>query len=315
MKQKIPSLQYLPGDKWRPLHEAQTITAVPFVQIQPGRDAHLEGLNFDRNRDMYCANIYDSQIYKVDMKTKEVSLYLDIPDKRFNPTAVKFHKDGRMFLAGTDMKSNPKGEHGGIMIVNPDKSMEKLIDHWNIDDLVFDQDGGFYFTNFIGNPENPEGTIEYVSPDFKTITTVVKNLASPNGLALSPDGEILWITETAAGMLHRVNLHNPMQHTTPYKFEGFYGPDSCSVDADGNLYVAMSRQGRIMVFNPAGFFIGQVITPGSEEGRSMGTTHAMVHPDTNQLYFTAHDIHFDTGANIFVAGTYTKGFDGAYQYQ
>lgn len=316
MYQHIPALHYLPGDRYRPLHEVQTVVAVPYVQIAPGQDVHLEGLIFDRDRNMYCANIYDRKIFKIDTKTKEVRLFYDFPDHpRFCPTAVKIHKDGRLFFAGVDLKSDPLGEYGGIFVINPDGSdPHQIIDHCNIDDLVFDSEGGFYYANYIGNPQNRTGTIEYVSPDMKTTTTVVKNLASPNGLALSPDGGILWVTETAAGMLNRIDLKNPNHNTTPYKFEGFYGPDSCSVDADGNLYVAMSRQGRIMVFNPQGFLIGQVITPGSEEGISLGTTHPMVHPDTNMLYFTAHDVHFHAGANIFCAGSYAKGFSGAYQF-
>lgn len=316
MNQHIPALHYLPGDKYRPLHPVQTVTAVKYVQIAPGQDVHLEGLIFDRDRNMFCVNIYDRKIYRIDAKTKEVTIFYDFPDHpRFCPAAIKIHKDGRLFIAGVDLKSKPLGEYGGIFVMNPDGSdPHQIIDHWNIDDLVFDNEGGFYFTNYIGNPQNPCGTIEYVSPDLKTITTVVPNLASPNGLALSPDGTILWITETARGILHRIDLVNPNHNTTPYKFEGFYGPDSCCVDEDGNLYVAMARQGRIMVFNPNGFLIGQVITPGSEEGISLGSTHPMVHPDTKMLYFTAHDVNFDAGANIFCAGSYAKGHSKAYQF-
>lgn len=315
MTDMIPSLHYLPGDRYVPHHELQTVTAVPFVQIDPSKDVHLEGLIFDRERNAYCVNLYDSIIYKIDMKTRKVSIFYEFEDKSFTPAAVKIHKDGRLFVCGVDLKSKPMGEHGGIVIIDPDgTNAQHVIDHFNIDDMVFDDKGGFYFTNYIGNPQNPCGTIEYVSPDLKSITTVVGGLASPNGVALSPDGKILWVTETAAGMLHRINLENQNHNTTPYKFEGFYGPDSCSVDEDGNLYVAMSRQGRILVFNTFGCLIGQVLTPGCEEGKSLGTTHAMVHPDEKMLYFTAHDVTFENGANIFRVGAFAKGHKGAYQY-
>jgi len=103
-------------------------------------------------------------------------------------------------------------------------------------------------------------------PDLGTVKTFVSNLASPNGIALSTDGSILWVTETAAGVLHRIAMNDSFRSTAPYRFEGFYGPDSCSVDEDDNLYVAMARQGRVMVFNSLGFLIGQVITPDCEHG-------------------------------------------------
>lgn len=316
MIQMIPSLHYLPGDRYCPHHELQTVTAVPFLQIDPSKDTHLEGLIFDRNRDMYCVNLYNSIIYKIDMKIKKTFKFYEFEDKSFTPAAVKIHKDGRLFICGVDLKSKPMGKNGGIVILNPDgTNAQHVIDHFNIDDMVFDDNGGFYFTNYIGNPQNPVGTIEYVSPDLSTITTIVTGLASPNGLALSPDGKILWITETSAGYLHRIDLGNQNHNTTPYKFEGFYGPDSCSVDEDGNLYVAMARQGRILVFNPNGFLIGQVLTPGCEEGKLMGTTHVTVHPDEKMLYFTAHDVTFDSGANILCAGAFAKGHSKAYQFQ
>lgn len=34
------------------------------------------------------------------------------------------------------------------------------------------------------------------------------------------------------------------------------------IDADGNLYVAMHRQGHFMVFDPVGMPIGQILISG-----------------------------------------------------
>lgn len=315
MSQMIPALNYLPGDRYCPHHELQTITAVPFVHVDDRQVVHLEGLCFDRNGDMFFTNIYESIIMKVDMKTKEVSKFYEFEDKKFKPTAVKFHKDGRMFICGVDVKSTPLGVHGGIYTLNPDATGLKCILHGrNVDDMVFDANGGIYFTNYIGTPQHPDGTVEYISPDLSEVKVVVSNLASPNGVALSTDGEILWVTETSSGFLHRILLNDEFRSTVPYKFEGFYGPDSCSVDEDDNLYVAMARQGRVLVFNPTGFLIGQVITPGCERGVLLGTTHPMVHPDRKELYITVHDVNGDCGANIFYCGSFAKGNKKAYQF-
>jgi hypothetical protein len=135
------------------------------------------------------------------------------------------------------------GAQGGIYILDPDgKNPRRIIEHFNVDDMVFDADGGFYFTNYMGNPQNAEGSVQYVTPDMKSVTPVIENLAAPNGIALSTNGKILWITETNRGFLHRVDLTNSFHNTVPYKFEGFLGPDSCSVDEDDNLYVAMAME-------------------------------------------------------------------------
>jgi len=316
MSKMVPSLHYLPGDRYCPHHELQTVTAVLFVQIDPTQHVHLEGLAFDRKGDMYCTNIYDGILFKIDMKTKQVSEFYNFEEKGFSPVAIKFHKDGRIFVCGTDMQSEPLGVHGGIYILDADGSNpEKIIDHWNVDDMVFDSNGGFYFTSYLGNPQTREGSVQYVSPDYSTLTPVVEGLAAPNGIALSSDGTILWVTETAAGYLHRINLERPFHNTTPYKFEGFYGPDSCEIDADDNLYVAMARQGRVLIFNPYGFLIGQVITPGCEDGKLLGTTHATVRPGEKMLYFTAHDVTHDCGANILCVGSYSEGNKTGFQFQ
>ena len=115
----------------------------------------------------------------------------------------------------------------------------------------------------------------------------------------------MWITETCGAKLHRIDMKKPRLSTTPYTFEGFFGPDSCSTDGDGNVYVAMARQGRIMVFNPTGFLIGEVVTPRCEEGRNLGTTHPQVRPGTKELYITVHDAvegHFS--ADIYYCGAF-----------
>jgi sugar lactone lactonase YvrE len=46
----------------------------------------------------------------------------------------------------------------------------------------------------------------YVSPDFKAIMPVLPHLAMANGIALSPNGTELWVTEFARNLLHRIEL-------------------------------------------------------------------------------------------------------------
>ena len=309
-------LSYRPGDRFAPIQAPQTIVASVFKQADPRQSSHLEGLNFDRNRDMFFVIINESKVMKMDMKTMEISVFYEFENKGFRPAAVKIHKDGRIFVCGVDLVPAHRNENGGIAVLSADGRFEKMIvTGMSVNDMVFDKDGGIYFDNYQGTPTNPTGSIEYLNPDFTEQKTVVPNLASPNGICLSTDYKVLWVTEICSGVLHRITLDNPDYSTTPYKFEGFFGPDSASVDADDNLYVAMARQGRIMVFNPSGFLIGQVLTPLRDQGLMLGTTHPMVHPDKAELYFTCHDVNGDCGANIMRCGSYAKGNTNAFQFQ
>ena len=64
-----------------------------------------------------------------------------------------------------------------------------------------------------------------------------------NGVALGPDGKVLWATEFGRNLLHRVELADATTPTIlgtsiPYHFTG-PAPDSMRIDADGNVYVAV----------------------------------------------------------------------------
>ena len=137
------------------------------------------------------------------------------------------------------------------------------------DDLVFERNGGFYFSDFKGTSTQPAGGIYYVAPDFQTITPLLPNMSLANGVCLSPDGKALWATESSGGRLHKVELSAPpttiapFGTAVPYHFNGF-APDSLRADSAGNVYVAMYSQGRVLVFNPSG--VGDRTNPDSEAG-------------------------------------------------
>ena len=175
---------------------------------------------------------------------------------------------------------------------------------------MFDARGGFYFTDFRGASTDPKGSVYYVSPDSGTITPVLPRLAMANGVALSPDGKKLWATEFSRNLLHRVELADattiaPFGTAVAYHFTG-PAPDSMRADADGNLYVAMYGQGRVLAFNRNGIPIGQVLLPGREEGRNLRSTSMAIRPGTDDLYVVTNDGTGGQGATIFRARAFAK---------
>ena len=177
-------------------------------------------------------------------------------------------------------------------------------------DLILDSQGGFYFSDFRGISTDPKGGAYYASPDFKTIAPVLPHLAMANGIALSPDGKQLWITEFSRNLLHRVELADattmtPIGTAIPYHFIG-PAPDSMRADSDGNLYVAMYSQGRVLVFNKNGIPIGQVLLPGRDEGHNLLSTSMALKPGTNDLYIVTSDANHGQGATIFHAKVFAK---------
>ena len=77
-------------------------------------------------------------------------------------------------------------------------------------------------------------------------------------------------------------------------------------DSDGNVYVAMYGQGRVLVFNKNGIPIGQVLLPGRDEGHNLESTSLAIKPNINDLYIVTNDGNGGRGATIFHAKVFAK---------
>lgn len=304
--------------------DVQTVVAEKWLLVTK-EPVGPEGLIFDRDGTLYLVLVGNGTVLKSTPPYRELTTVLGPSTSRF--ATVKIHKDGRLFLCDLGEQQGYRGDTTGrIIAMQPDGSgMEVIVPpgSYTPDDMVFDDKGGFYFTDFkdftdVSNTAN--GAVYYVSPGFKTITPVLKNLASPNGVALSKNGKTLWVTETFNQQLHRLALGadgttlSLYGHIIPYRFSGFGGPDSVMIDDDDNLYVAYFGAGKVMVFNMLGNLIGQVLIPGREAGYMLSTTTTAIIPGTNDLLIGAGDFA-GRGAWIFKAKTFATSWDGAYQFQ
>jgi gluconolactonase len=70
-------------------------------------------------------------------------------------------------------------------------------------DLVFDDTGNFWFTDFLGE------AILYASPDGRHISRQVTDILSPNGIGLSPDQSVLYWAQTYTRQVARRWLESP----------------------------------------------------------------------------------------------------------
>ena len=148
-------------------------------------------------------------------------------------------------------------------------------------------------------------------PDHETVKPVLPRMCGANGVALSPDGKVLWATEYFANRLHRIDLREPgviarSGSMVPYHFAG-RAPDSMRTDSAGNAYVAMQRQGRILVFSPFGVPIGQILLPGREDNRFLQCTSLAIKPGSRELLIVGWDLN-GGGSMIFSASGPAPGF-------
>ena len=132
-------------------------------------------------------------------------------------------------------------------------------------DIVFDRDGGFWFTDHGCHFERTadRGGVYYAKPDGSSIEEVIYPLDSPNGIGLSPDGKELYVAETWPGRLWKWEVAgpgkiNPAPGLVPHGgtlvagLPGLQLFDSLGVDAEGNVCVATLMTAGITSFAPDG---------------------------------------------------------------
>jgi gluconolactonase len=141
-------------------------------------------------------------------------------------------------------------------------------------DLVFDRDGGFWFTDHGkgGARDRDRGGLYYATADGRSIREVVYPLDSPNGVGLSPDGSRVYVAETYTGRVWAWDVTGPGQvadgpalgmppgATLLIGLPGYQLFDSLAVDGAGNVCVATLATGAISVVAPDGTLVEQVPT-------------------------------------------------------
>jgi len=132
-------------------------------------------------------------------------------------------------------------------------------------DLVFDEHGGFWFSDFGKTFEDRimRGAIFYARADGSSIERVAHPVLTPNGIGLAPDGRTLYVSETETSRLWSYPLTGPGQLSLAgwpspnggrlvHGLAGYQRPDSLALEAGGNVVLATFVEDGLRVFSPAG---------------------------------------------------------------
>ncbi|MGE5596238.1 MAG: SMP-30/gluconolactonase/LRE family protein [Hyphomicrobiales bacterium] len=158
-------------------------------------------------------------------------------------------------------------------------------------DLVFDREGNFYFTDHgktYGRQRDRTG-IFYASPDGKMIKEILYPMEGPNGIGLSPDEKTLYVAETPTGRVWAMPLSGPGEIAGRFVLGTVPGAapfnlalcDSLCVDGEGNVIVATIVNGGLTSISPDGKTVTHVPT-----GAFITTNACFGGPDLRTLYAT-----------------------------
>lgn len=245
-------------------------------------DAFLEGPVFDRAGNLYVTDIPWGRVFRID----PAGAWTLVTQYDGEPNGMKFLDDTRLLI--TDYKNGLMTLDITNGAVTPFLARRNSERFKGVNDLIFDARGNLYFTDQgQSGLHDPSGRLYRLRPDGQ-LDLLLHNVPSPNGVALSPDGKVLYLAVTRGNCVWRVPLladgsvSKVSQFFTSY---GPSGPDGLAVDTEGNLLVCNPGLGYVWLLNhraepqivwrsPAGMSTTNLAF-GGEDGRTLYCTESV----------------------------------------
>jgi gluconolactonase len=231
--------------------------------------------------DFVFSDGFPSRIQKLDSNGQVTTA---IEDSGSNGLAVD--NDGQI-VAGTH-------KYKGLSRFNPVTGERTTIaDQFNgnvfnsPNDIAIAKDGTIYFTDPAfqrdAAPGGQEKTGVYrVSPDG-VVSLVDDTISNPNGIALSPDEDVLYVNGGGEqGLLRAYPIVDGIPQAGKDLVTGITIPDGMAIDCLGNIYLTEHIARKLRIYTPTGEQIAQASTDanltnaafGGEEGKTLYLTGA-----------------------------------------
>jgi sugar lactone lactonase YvrE len=218
-------------------------------ESQRERVVHIEGLSFPES-----LRWHDGALWFTDLSTQRVmraggdghvQTVAELPDI---PSALGWTPDGRLLIVQAISRQLLRMDDSTLAVV-ADMSAHVT---YRCNDMIVDRRGRVYVGNMgfdLGDPEAvPQpGSILLVTPNGD-VRIVADELAFPNGMAITPDGQTLIVAESYAARLTAFDITPDGSLVHPRTWASFapsttagaeeVTPDGIALDAEGALWVA-----------------------------------------------------------------------------
>jgi gluconolactonase len=197
-------------------------------------------------------------------------------------TGNRFDAQGRLYSCESHSRRVTRTDKKGKVEILAERWQGKRLNAPN--DLAIRKDGDIYFTDpAFGNQQDTRELdffgVYHISRKGD-LEVVAKPKGRPNGIALSPDGRTLYVSNSDEKNVRAYDLNkNGEASNERTLISGMEGvPDGICVDEKGDLYVAANH---VLVYSPEGKPIGMIQTEETPSNCSFGD------PDLGSLYITA----------------------------
>ena len=199
-----------------------------------------------------------------------------------------------------------EGEKGQITSTSPDGDYIAIASEYDgkrfnqPNDLWPDGKGGVYFTDpkygadDIDLPQDGMH-VYYIKPDHTSVIRVCNDFEKPNGVIGTPDGKILYITDTQVRKTYKYDIQKDGSLSNKTLFVEL-GCDGMTIDNTGNVYLTTLGKNTVDIFSPSGVLLESIKVPERPSNVCFGGKNR------NQLYITAR-------TSIYRVEMNTKGVD------
>jgi len=275
-----------------------------------------------KNSYLLLSDMYANVIYKLTPEG-QVSLYLDhggytgydiwrvgMPQPDANRKDVFFmigsnglalDRQGRLLIATWTGRSIDRIEKDSKRTILADRFDGKRFGGTN--DLVVKKDGAIYFTDGFGGlrgrDKDPKKELDFAGifmwKDGK-VTLAIKDIATPNGLAFSPDEKYLYANGSQHKYVRRYDVQPDDTLTNSQMFIDMSSDtaggitDGMKVDTKGNVYESGPRG--VWIVSPEGKHLGTILIPEFVANVAFGDV------DNRTLYIAARTSVYKVRVNI-----------------
>lgn len=231
-----------------------------------------------------CPRWHDGRLYFSDFYTRRVLAVTlggkveTIAEVSGQPSGLGFLPNGRMLIVSMRDRM--------IMLLQPGGSLVQYADlselaPWHLNDMLVDYEGRAWVGNFgfdlMGGAKVTTTNLICVDPDG-CAKVAAEGLGFPNGMALTPDGRTLVVAETTMNRLTAFDLSSGVlgRQRTWAAFgvaptspdiarlldQVDVAPDGICLDAEGAIWVADAKNGRLLRVADGGDIVEELNTDG-----------------------------------------------------
>jgi len=225
---------------------------------------------------LYCVNVQSGAVSRLDLKTGTFSYaWVTLPGGG-RGNGMTLGPDGALYVADVGRKLIAR-------ISLPDGAVTTVVDKApggaafrGPNDLIFDAQGGIYFTDPDGSWDAPVGAVYHVAAKTHAVSRVADGMRFPNGLVLSADGKKLLVAESPLHLITEIVLAGGAKRV--FCVTGTVG------GGDGMLYAAIYGEGVIAKISTAGEVVHRYDVQVGKH-----CTNLCFAPDGKALYVTETD--------------------------